>query len=80
MSKKHKRTPQKFPAALRHRRRTLTEEQEELDVSQFFDPDAPSGEPVLEQIRDPFNGSVHTPGLEVTEDGKVLRKDPERRI
>lgn len=52
----------------------LTDEQANFDINQFFDPDAPSGEPVLEQVQDPFTGSVHGPGLEVTIDGDVIRK------
>lgn len=43
----------------------------ELDIDSLFDPDAPSGEPVLKQIRDPFTDSVHCPGLEVKYDGEV---------
>jgi hypothetical protein len=31
------------------------------------------GEPRLNQIADPFDGSVHAPGLVVTEDGTVTR-------
>jgi len=31
------------------------------------------GEPVNQQIRDPFDGSVHAPGLVITEDGEVKR-------
>jgi hypothetical protein len=52
----------------------LTPEQRDFDVSQFFDPDAPSGEPVLRQVLDPFTNEVHTPGLRITEDGRLLRK------
>lgn len=52
----------------------LTPEQRDFDVSQFFDPDAPSGEPVLRQVADPFTNEVYAPGLKVTEDGRVLRK------
>lgn len=51
----------------------LTPHQMHFDVGQFFDPDAPSGEPVLQQVLDPFTGSVHCPGLEVTNDGRILR-------
>lgn len=32
-----------------------------------------SGEPVEQQIRDPFTKSVHGPGLEVTVEGEVKR-------
>lgn len=49
----------------------LTPEQENFDVSQFFDPDAPSGEPVLQQVHDPFDGSVIGPGMKVDIDGRV---------
>jgi hypothetical protein len=42
-----------------------------FDVSQFFDPDSPSGEPVLNQVRDPFDGSVHGPGMRVDQDGTI---------
>lgn len=53
----------------------LTPEQMAFDVSQFFDPDAPSGEPELEQVQDPFDGSVHAPGLRVYIDGTVTYTD-----
>jgi hypothetical protein len=49
----------------------LTPEQENFDVSQFFDPDAPPGEPVLQQIQDPFNGDIVGPGMRVDTDGRV---------
>lgn len=42
-----------------------------VDVSQFFDPDAPSGEPMLEQIHDPFTGAVICPGMRVDADGTI---------
>jgi hypothetical protein len=51
----------------------LTTEQENFDVSQFFDPDAPSGEPMLQQISDPETGDVFAPGLVVKYDGQVIR-------
>lgn len=53
----------------------LTPEQMAFDVSQFFDPDAPSGEPKFEQVRDPFTGAVHAPGLSVDADGVVIFTD-----
>lgn len=46
-----------------------------IDLTEFFDPDAPSGEPVLSQVKDPFTGTVHAPGLEVAEDGTVTFRD-----
>lgn len=49
----------------------LTPEQRDFDVSQFFDPDDPSGEPVLQQIKDPFDGDIIGPGMRVDEDGRV---------
>ena len=33
-----------------------------------------SGEPVLQQVRDPFDGSVYAPGLVVSEDGVVTKE------
>lgn len=53
----------------------LTEDQKNFDVTKFFGPDADPGEPVFKQVRDPFTGSVHGPGLEVTLDGEVRRHD-----
>lgn len=49
----------------------LTPEQENFDVSQFFDPDMPRGEPVLQQVRDPFTDAVVGPGMRVDTDGTV---------
>ena len=46
-----------------------------FDVEQFFDPDSPSGEPVLNQVQDPFTGSVHGPLMEVDQDGTVTFLD-----
>lgn len=58
----------------------LTDEQKNFDVSQFFDPDAPSGEPVLNQVEDPFTGDIHAPGLVVKKDGSVeFRNERDRR-
>lgn len=33
-----------------------------------------SGEPALQQVRDPFSGDVHAPGLVVKNDGEIIRK------
>jgi hypothetical protein len=44
-------------------------------VSQFFDPDSPSGEPVLNQVRDPFTEAVYGPGMKVDSDGAVTFLD-----
>jgi hypothetical protein len=60
---------------MKRKKPKLTDSQISFDVSQFFDPDAPSGEPVLEQVVDPFTGSVHCPGMEVTKDGKIIKRD-----
>lgn len=49
----------------------LTPEQRDFDISQFFDPDAPSGEPVIQQVRDPFTEAVIGPGMRVDADGTV---------
>lgn len=46
-----------------------------FDVEQFFDPDSPSGEPVLNQVHDPFNGGVYGPLMEVDENGTVTFLD-----
>jgi hypothetical protein len=46
-----------------------------INVEQFFNPDAPSGEPVLQQIEDPTTGDVYAPGLKVTQDGRIERLD-----
>lgn len=54
---------------------TSIPERKDLNLSQFFNPDSPSGEPVLNQIRDPFTGAVHAPGLVVNEDGTVVFTD-----
>jgi hypothetical protein len=54
----------------------LTPEQMAFDVSQFFDPDAPSGEPMLEQIHDPFTGDVICPGMRIDTDGNIHRTVP----
>lgn len=35
------------------------------------------GEPVDQQVKDPFTGTVHAPGLEVSEDGTVTKRNPE---
>jgi hypothetical protein len=51
----------------------LTDSQKNFDVSKFFDPDAPSGEPVLQQVSDPETGEVYGPGLKVTQDGCIVR-------
>lgn len=32
-----------------------------------------SGEPIDQQVLDPFTGTVHAPGLEVAEDGTITR-------
>lgn len=34
-----------------------------------------SGEPSLNQVRDPFNGTVHAPGLTVDIDGEVKKRE-----
>lgn len=34
------------------------------------------GEPVDQQVRDPFTDSVHGPGMEVTVDGETIRTAP----
>jgi hypothetical protein len=42
-----------------------------VDLEQFFDPDAPPGEAIHRQVKDPDDGTVYAPGLKVTEDGEV---------
>ncbi len=53
----------------------LPEHLKGFQLEQFFDPDSPSGEPVLNQVADPFDGSVHGPGLKVDKDGTVTFLD-----
>lgn len=49
----------------------LTPEQSNFDVSQFFDSNDPDGEPVRQQIKDPFDGDVIGPGMRVDIGGRV---------
>lgn len=46
-----------------------------FNVEQFFDPDSPPGEPVLNQARDPFTGEVYGPLVKVDQDGHVTFLD-----
>ena len=34
-----------------------------------------SGEPARKQVKDPFTGAVHAPGMEIAEDGTISRRD-----
>lgn len=47
----------------------------DVNLEQFFDPDSPSGEPVLNQIADPSTGAVYGPGVRVDKDGTVTFLD-----
>lgn len=49
----------------------LPEHLKGFNLEQFFDPDSPSGEPVLQQIRDPFTEEVSGPGMKVDQYGNV---------
>ncbi len=49
-----------------------------INLEQFFDPDSPSGEPVLQQVRDPFTEEVHGPGMKVDQHGNVTFFDEEK--
>lgn len=53
----------------------LPEHLKNFDVSQFFNPDSPSGEPVLKQVRDPFTEEVYGPEMKVDVDGQVTFLD-----
>lgn len=53
----------------------LPEHLKGFDLTQFFDPDSPSGEPVLNQVRDPFTNAVYGPKVKVDEDGSVTFLD-----
>lgn len=53
----------------------LPEHLKGFDVEQFFDPDSPSGEPVLNQVHDPFTGEVYGPLMKVDTDGAVTFLD-----
>src|SRR5687767_14022087 len=48
-----------------------------FQLEQFFDPDSPSGEPVLNQIRDLLTEEVYGPGMKVDIDGNVIFFDRE---
>ena len=49
----------------------LTDRQRDFDITKHLPKDMPSGEAVDRQVRDPFTGDIHAPGLAVREDGSV---------
>lgn len=53
----------------------LPEHLKGFDVEQFFDPDSPPGEPVLNQVRNPFTEEVYGPLVKVEKDGSVTFLD-----